>query len=275
MIRNDLTAGAGVSRQTQDVVFGSARPQNLEDESREPKQKRTGFKGFVDKFRPSKAFDKQRLHTSQGMFWQLQREEQDFFPLVLLNIHAYISNPKNILGNQEKYKACDWLHEFQTATKTTGVFSFQPESFQLSLLKFNEAPGDLITILEQYNSDIRTRDVAEEMVKYAMRSSEDVKTSFCSLMGKIAKAIDNPRAQAEPDLHISERMFGLKEAHRESEKPQDARGAADEQEQVSNSRDRIRKFLEESMDKDDGVEASRKFESHSILAQVTIVPEWD
>lgn len=191
----------------------------------------------------------------------------------MLNIHAYISEPNNILGNKEKYEACVWLPEFQTASKTTDIFSFQPESFQSSLSKFNEAPDELITILEQYNSDIRTRDVAEEMVKYAMGSSEDVKTAFYFLMDKIKEAIDNPRAKTGTGSYVSERMRGLRTAYQEVGKAPDARAAASEQGRILSSKEKVREFLLESIEKDDGVETSRKLKSHSILAQVTIVPE--
>ena len=45
---------------------------NLEDGSRESKQKRTVLKAIADKLLPRKAPDEQNLHTSQGMFWRLR-----------------------------------------------------------------------------------------------------------------------------------------------------------------------------------------------------------
>lgn len=272
MTRNELTSARGVpSVVRQWKILSTPAVQNLEGGSRESKQKRTGLKVIGDKLFHRKASDKQNLHTSQGMFWQLRQDEQDFFPLVLLNIHAYISEPNNVLGNKEKYKACVWLPEFQTPRKTTDIFSFQPESFQSSLLKFNEAPDELITILEQYNSDIGTRDVAEETVKYALGSSEDVKTAFFFLMDKIKEAKDNPRAETGTGSYDSEPMRGLRTAYQEVEKALDAHAAASEQGQVLSSKEKVREFLLESIEKGDGVETSRKLRYQSVLAQVSIV----
>jgi hypothetical protein len=192
---------------------------------------------------------------------------------VLLIIHAYLSEPKNILDGKERYKDCVWLEEFKTSNQATSVFSFQPESFERSLVKFKEAPDELITTLEQYNSDIRTRDVAEGLVEFALENSAKA-SAFCFLMDKVSKAIKNPRAREGDDPHVSDRIVGLKEAQQSLEKSPDADNATNEQDQAPPFRAHIDKFLLESIEKDDGVEALREWTSYTVLtAQSTIFAE--
>lgn len=74
-------------------------------------------------------------------------------------------------------------------------------------------------------------------------------------------------------MHVSERMRGLRTAYQEVEKALDARGAASEQGRVLSSKEKVREFLLESIEKEDGVETSCKLRPQSVLAQVSIVPE--
>jgi len=200
----------------------------------------------------------QDLRMSHDSFYKSRRYlEKDFLPLVWLNMYAYLSEPKNILDGNERYKDCTWLREFRTSSQTTRIFSFQPVNFTMALLKFKEAPDELIATLEQYNSDIRTRDLTEEMIKYALKDSHNppIEDAFYFLLDKIVEAVDNPTAHDDGSAHASERISGLREAYGKFNDVPDAETSDNE---PPASRSKVRDFLHNSIEKDDGAEASCK-----------------
>ena len=162
---------------------------------------------------------------------------------------SFIGDPRRALGS--KHGSYDWLQEFTKPNQANGPSRFTPDGFSKSLMKFNEAPDELIQRLEQYNSDIRIRDLSEEMVRYACRRNYTAK-AWIFLMDKVAKLLEDSKVStvASPPT-LSDRS---KELHDALEK---AREAEDADTQLTKTKP-VSAFLERSIAEDNREEASSK-----------------
>ena len=173
--------------------------------------------------------------------------EQYFLPHLWLDICSFIMDADRSL--RSRHGSYEWLPEFSRPSEAGRYSRFTPETFSKSILKFNEAPDEFIRRLEEYNSDIRVRDVSEEMIKYAM-AYDDTARSWIFLMEKIAKVLDEPKSSVKkaPDS-LSARSKGLHRALEVSEDPVVTQG------QTSTSA-WMRTFIERSIAEDSVEESS-------------------
>ena len=157
---------------------------------------------------------------------------------------SFIVDPGRALVS--RYKSYDWLQEFTKPNQASRPSGFTPEDFGNASMKFNEAPDEFIQRLEQYNSDIRIRDLSEEMVMYAFHNTFRAK-AWVFLMEKVAKVLEDSKVSTGASrLTLSSRLKGLDDALRKALAIDDADTRL------------TSVFLERSIAEDNGEEASSK-----------------
>ena len=147
------------------------------------------------------------LKTLQTQSQKSQEFNETFFlPQVWLNMCTFFVQPEETL--EKRYASLDWLREFtgshpfdRSQADPSSPAHQSPNSllgnFSQSFKKFSEAPDEFILCLQQYDTDVRDRDLAEYLTVYALRIG--LTGSLWYLLEKIAQIERNSHTLEEAD----------------------------------------------------------------------------
>lgn len=147
------------------------------------------------------------LKTMQTQSQKSQEFNETFFlPQVWLNMCTFFVQPEETL--EKRYASLDWLREFtgshpfdRSQADPSSPAHQSPNSllgnFSQSFKKFSEAPDEFILCLQQYDTDVRDRDLAEYLTVYALRIG--LTGSLWYLLEKIAQIERNSHTLEEAD----------------------------------------------------------------------------